>query len=101
MFQVERTDLFAGVPSEACPDAEPVRVTRTYNRHRQMSLSPGTRIGIYQIEAALAAGGMGEVFRARDTKLGRQVAIKVYRMSSRAIGNGLRASSVKRVCSPR
>ena len=37
----------------------------------------GTRIGAYQIEAWIGAGGMGEVYRARDTKLNRQVAIKV------------------------
>jgi len=42
-----------------------------------MTLSPGTRLGPYEIASPLGAGGMGEVFRARDTKLNRDVAIKV------------------------
>ena len=42
-----------------------------------MSLATGTKLGSYQIVAPLGAGGMGEVYRARDTRLNRDVAIKV------------------------
>src|SRR4029434_3405744 len=42
-----------------------------------MPLGPGIRLGPYEVIAAIGAGGMGEVYRARDTKLGRDVAIKV------------------------
>src|SRR5271165_1666704 len=42
-----------------------------------MNLTSGSRLGPYEIIAALGAGGMGEVFRARDTRLKREVAIKV------------------------
>src|SRR5512134_629713 len=42
-----------------------------------MSLSPGTRIGVYHIVGLIGAGGMGEVYRARDARLSRDVAIKV------------------------
>ncbi len=42
-----------------------------------MTIAAGTRLGPYEIQSAIGAGGMGEVYRARDMKLNRAVAIKV------------------------
>jgi eukaryotic-like serine/threonine-protein kinase len=42
-----------------------------------MALSPGSKLGSYEVLSAIGAGGMGEVYRARDTRLHRDVAIKV------------------------
>src|SRR4030095_3687097 len=49
---------------------------RSYNPH-ELALTPGTRLGPYEIVDLLGAGGMGEVYRARDSRLERDVAIKV------------------------
>jgi eukaryotic-like serine/threonine-protein kinase len=42
-----------------------------------MTIAPGTRLGPYEVLSPLGAGGMGEVWRARDPRLGREVAVKV------------------------
>jgi serine/threonine protein kinase len=46
-------------------------------RFRSMAFSTGTRLGTYEILAPIGAGGMGEVYRASDTKLDRDVALEV------------------------
>ena len=48
-----------------------------YHAGSLMLLAPGNRLGVYEVLSPLGAGGMGEVYRARDTKLNRDVAIKV------------------------
>ncbi len=47
-----------------------------------MPISPGTRLGPFEVLAPLGAGGMGEVYRARDAKLGRDIAVKVLSQST-------------------
>ena len=44
-----------------------------------MLLGEGARLGPYEIEQPIGAGGMGEVYRARDTRMGRLVAVKILR----------------------
>lgn len=55
-----------------------------------MTLSSGTKLGPYEIQSALGAGGMGEVYRARDTRLNRDVAIKILSASFAADSDRLR-----------
>ena len=60
-----------------------------------MSLIAGTRIGSYEIAAQIGVGGMGEVYRATDTNLKRQVAIKVLPEPLRQTQSGWCGSSAK------
>ena len=55
-----------------------------------MTLTPGSRLGPYEIVSAIGAGGMGEIYRARDPRLGRDVAIKVLPPSFAADADRLR-----------
>jgi serine/threonine protein kinase len=57
--------------------AEPAVAVAAQMTNPSGSMLTGRRIGVYEVQTLLGAGGMGEVYRARDTKLGRDVAIKI------------------------
>jgi serine/threonine protein kinase len=56
-----------------------------------MTIASGTKLGPYEILSPLGAGGMGEVYRARDTRLSRTVAIKILPAHLSQNGRGQRA----------
>jgi serine/threonine protein kinase len=61
-----------------------------------MTLAPGTKLGPYEILEPIGAGGMGEVWKARDERIGRDIAIKVLPMEYAADADRLRR--FRRVC---
>src|SRR6478672_3448004 len=71
----EQADGFAERPAIELLEEFASADSQGFSLSRRMK--PGDRLGAYEIHALVGAGGMGEVYRARDMKLGRDVAIKV------------------------
>jgi eukaryotic-like serine/threonine-protein kinase len=60
-----------------------------------MPVSSGSKLGPYEVLSLLGAGGMGEVYRVRDPRLGREVAIKMIRSDSEPDPDGVAASRTR------
>ena len=70
----------AAVDRKHCAGKQQRSVPHGHSAHiiaLPLALTPGTRLGVYEVVASIGEGGMGQVFRARDTKLDRDVAIKI------------------------
>ena len=67
--------MSTNVPSRQRVDHDRAPVDRPQSP--ALALTPGTRLGVYEVTAQIGEGGMGQVYRARDTRLNRDVAIKV------------------------
>ena len=80
-------------------EAPPAEIARLQSQLGASTLS-GRRLGVFELHELLGVGGMGEVYRARDTRLGRDVAIKIYRARSGTIPRDWLAWSGRRGSSP-
>ena len=92
--------LAAAVPFRKRNDASSADGS-VYNRATPLALATGTRIGPYEVVARIGAGGMGEVYRARDTRLGATSRSRCCPDASPATPTGRRASRAKRRRWPR
>jgi eukaryotic-like serine/threonine-protein kinase len=89
LLQHEIESLLAHDGAPAIVDAPAVRVAAKAFARRPGSTLIGRHLGAYEITAFIGAGGMGEVYRARDTKLSRDVALKILAEAFAADSNRL------------
>jgi eukaryotic-like serine/threonine-protein kinase len=82
--------------AEGVLERAPVTVAAQMMANPPASSLTGRRFGVYQVLSPLGVGGMGEVYRARDTKLGREVAIKILKATVIDDRERLAPSSAKR-----
>ena len=88
LIRAKPAEIAATVNAATLAASPRSRCRCSYNPHH-LALRPGTRLGAYEVTAQIGEGGMGQVYRATDTKLKRQVAIKILPPSLAADHNRL------------